>query len=131
MITRESMIQPMLAASPEFEPTWRAFLAEWNEDPHGPPIYLLLSDLARHISQLVDRGESTTLRLVFDVIESWHTDGDPYVKEAASVGLLEDLQNTNLVAKSAQAACIKLLGPESLKSWQQVEEFWKRVGAAQ
>jgi hypothetical protein len=96
MISRDSMMQPILSVSPSFEPVWREFLAEWQGDPDGLPVYLALSDLARHMAALFDRGAESELREIFEIVEAWHLNGAPYVKEAATVGLLEDLQNTNI-----------------------------------
>lgn len=53
-----------------------------------------------------------------------HLHGDPYVREAATTGLLEDLQNTNLVGSLAPGQCLACLGPQSLRWWNRVERFW-------
>ncbi len=47
MITRETMIEPVLTASPGFRPVWSTILAEWDESQEDLPIYLALSELAR------------------------------------------------------------------------------------
>ena len=119
------MMQPMLEVSPSFEPVWQAFVAEWKADPEGLPHYLVLSDLARHIAALLDRGADHELRRIFQVVEAWHVHGDPYVKEAATVGLLEDLQNTNVVGNHTPDKCLAYLGPQSLRWWRKVERFWE------
>ena len=126
MISRDSMMQPILNASPAFEPVWREFLAEWQGDPEGLPLYLALSDLARHIAALFDRGADSELHEIFGIVEAWHLHGDPYVKEAATVGLLEDLQNTNIVGGETPIRSLAYLGPESLHWWRKVENFWEK-----
>ena len=120
------MIQPLLEAAPDFEATWREFESEWRGEAEGPPVYLLLGELARYISQQLELGNENELVRIFAVVEHWHTQGDKYVREAASVGLLEDLQNTNVVAESTPASCLKYLGPESLRWWRKVEAFWEK-----
>jgi hypothetical protein len=107
------MMQPILEASPSFEPVWREFVAEWKDHPDGLPHYLVLSDLARHIAGLLEQDADSELRQIFHVVEAWHLDGDEYAREAATVGLLEDLQNTNVVGDDATAECLGYLGPES------------------
>jgi hypothetical protein len=57
-------------------------------------------------------------------VEQWHVSGDTYVKEAATVGLLEDLQNTNLHEGTDPDAFRKFLGPESERWWSKVVRFW-------
>jgi hypothetical protein len=126
VISRDAMMQPILNASPSFEPVWREFLAEWEAAPEGLPVYLALADLARHISALFARGADSELREIFGIVEMWHLNGDSYVKQAATVGLLEDLQNTNLVGDQTPTRCLAYLGPESLRWWRKVENFWEK-----
>lgn len=120
------MMRAILAASPSFEPVWRAFLAKWQGQPEGLPIYLVLSDLARHIATLLDHGTDSELREIFRVVEEWHLHGDAYVRNAATVGLLEDLQNTTVVGVDVPTRCLGYLGPESLRWWRKVESFWEK-----
>ena len=61
---------------------------------------------------------------IFSVIERWHLEGDDYVKEAATVGILEDLQNINVVGVGAPEKIEIYLLPESKKWWLKVYEFW-------
>ena len=105
------MMGPILEVSPSLEPMWQAFVAEWKDDPEGLPHYLVLSDLARHIADLLEQGADGELRRIFQVVEAWHVQGDAYVKEAATVGLLEDLQNTNVVGDRTPDKCLAYLGP--------------------
>jgi hypothetical protein len=120
------MMEPILKVSPTFEPVWSAFRAEWKDHPDGLPEYLVLSDLARHIATLIERGADSELRQIFQVVEAWHVDGDPYVKEAATVGLLEDLQNTTVVGNQTPDRCLPYLGPQSLRWWRKVKRFWEK-----
>jgi hypothetical protein len=126
VIARDDMMVPILTASPSFDPVWQAFVAEWQDDPKGLPYYLALTDLARHIAQLIQRNAEIELQQIFRAVEDWHIDGDPYVKEAATVGLLEDLQNSNVVGKEVPSKVLRYLGPESARWWRKVEDFWER-----
>ena len=121
---RETMIAPLLVATPSFILIWENFLAEWADHPSELPIYLLLADLARHIATLVKQEEENELRRIFEVVETWHVKGDHYVREAATVGLLEDLQNSGLVGEETTTKCVAYLGPVSLRNWHKVERFW-------
>ena len=118
------MFSPILAVAKDFGPIWNDFIDEWKEEKELPQ-YLALSKLARYISQLVENGKTTELENIFAVIERWHLEGDGYVKEAATVGMIEDLQNTSIVGEDIPEQLESYLLPESKKRWQAVYEFWE------
>jgi hypothetical protein len=126
MITKDEMMQPLLMACPSFQPTWESFLKEWRDGTTDLPIYLALSDLARHLVGMLARNDTSTFPAVFDVVEQWHNHGDPYVKEAATVGLLEDLQNKSIHASTTPEQLRVFLGPLSAKWWDKLYGFWER-----
>lgn len=123
MIQRHEMMRRMLAACPSFEPRWRAFLAEWSGEP-DPPVYLALGELARHVISMLAAQELSALKGVFDVVERWHLDGDPLVREAATIGFLEGLQNEALHTTTTPAQFEPFLLPESRKAWAELNRFW-------
>lgn len=124
VITAETMFESLLAADPSFRDTFVAVLEEYR-DEDSPMRYLALADLARHLISQLERGETFRFDAVFDVVERWHIEGDSYVREAATVGLLEDLQNTNLHKGATNPdQFIPWLRPVSLDWWRKVDEFW-------
>jgi hypothetical protein len=125
MIQRPSMMEPILRASPRFVAVWEEFVEEWKSESAELPLYLVLADLARHIASLYQEGAEAELRDIFSVVEAWHLEGDAYVREAATVGLLEDLQNTNVVGPVKPSNFVRFLGPESKRWWAKVERFWE------
>ena len=125
MISRAQMMGPILQASPSFHPVWNEFVAEYENEGGELPLYIVLGDLARYIALLESRGTEDELQEIFAAIERWHTEGDQYVKEAATIGLLEDLQNTNVVGGKDSSRFAKYLGPESKRWWTKVDAFWK------
>jgi hypothetical protein len=125
LIHREEMFEPLLAVAKGFLPRWNKFIKEWKDEPKLPQ-YLALSDLARYIADLVRSESVEELKQIFDVIERWHLEGDSYVKEAATIGLLECLQNTNVVGHGIQEKIETYLLPESKTWWRKVGEFWDR-----
>jgi hypothetical protein len=137
MIAKDDMMGVLLDACPSFAPTWRAFLDEWREqDEADLPLYVALTDLAWHLIGLVERGETAELPAVFRVVERWHLEGDEYVREAATVGLLEGLQNLNLHVHGTDPAQFRaMLGLESLRCWDELaaswEEFFRQQEAQQ
>lgn len=123
MILYANMFAPMLEADPSFDPAWRAFCEKWR-DLAEPPFYLALNALARHLIAQLEAGDTARFDAVFDVVERWHLEGDEYVREAATVGLLEDLQDKKLHTSTQAAAFRPWLRPESLLWWEGVEDYW-------
>jgi hypothetical protein len=119
------MFDSLLVADPSFEPTWHEFVADWGGEGQAElPYYLALADLARHLVVQLERGEARTLSAVFDVVEQWHLRGDAYVREAATIGLLEALQNTNFHCRTRPTDFEPWLRPETRRWWNKVERFW-------
>jgi len=88
-------------------------------------LYNALGDCARHLLELYQRHETDSFPAVAQVIEQLHVEGDGEVKEAATVGLLEDIQNiwaNNDV--NPESFAIHLL-PESRKWWDELNAFWR------
>jgi hypothetical protein len=88
------MMEPMLRACPSFHEKWNDFVAEWQHEEQELPYYLVLSDLARHLVAMLERRDTGQFDAIFDVVERWHAERDPYVREAVTIGLLEHLQNS-------------------------------------
>jgi hypothetical protein len=125
-ITKDEMMGQLLEACPSFLPQWRAFLDEWEEDADEPPLYIALGELARHLVGMLERGETGSFPAVFSVVERLHTEGDEYVRTAATVGLLEDLQNKNLYASDTNPERFRqYLGPVSEKWWDKLYRLWE------
>jgi len=123
MIYKHEMIELVLDAAPNFTPIWEEFLEYWA-DEDDVPLYVILSDLARYIGSLIRDGKDQEIRNIFAVIERWHLEGDAYVKETATVGLLEDLQNSNVVGTGLSEPIEAYLMPESKRGWLKIQAFW-------
>lgn len=117
------MFEPIFKITEGFLPKWSEFVGEWRTKSE-PPEYLALSSLARYIAKLVRSNSKEELRSIFEVIERWQVEGDPYVKEAVAIRLLEDLQNTDVVGRGIPQKLEVYLLPESRKWWRSVEESW-------
>lgn len=136
MIARSEMFAPLLEADPSFEPRWRTFVADYSDEPELP-LYLALGDLAQHLIERQQRGDANGFDKVFGVVERWHTEGDAYVSEAASIGFLESLQNQlggnerGKAVNGVRASDFEpYLGPESRRWWEKLYRFWDGDGAA-
>ena len=87
MVTKDQMMSPMLIACPSFRTNWSDFLEEYKNESRELPLYLALSDRARHLVGMLARNETAAFPAIFNVVEQWHLHGDSYVKEAATVYL--------------------------------------------
>lgn len=119
------MFTPILKVCPSFRATWDEFVDEWKDDPDGLPPYLALSDLARHVIGMLESKNTDGVKAIFSVVEAWHLDGDPYVREAATVGFLEDIQNAGLhEGSTAPKDFLEFLLPETKYWWFKDANFW-------
>ena len=124
MIDRVAMMESIIVACPGFAPTFDAFLAEWADETELP-YYLALGDFSRYLIQLLANDERDELTMAFKMLERLHVDGNKYVREAATIGILENLQNSNLHERTEPDQFLKFLGPVSLKFWHKVTDFWE------
>jgi hypothetical protein len=124
MIVRSEMFAPLLIADPSFSAQWKEFCEEWSGEPELP-WYLLLADFARHLIGRLELAETDRFASIFDVVERWIVEGDKYVRDAAVIGLLEALQNTNLHPGSTRPDDFeRWLQPRSRVYWDKVILFW-------
>lgn len=122
---RVNMVEPLLQAYPLFYQRWQALHDEGRGDEEFP-IYFALSELARHLIGDLESGNTQHFDAVFDVVELWHVQGNADVKEAATVGLLEDLQNCDLHQRTKPEDFLEWLRPETRVWWGKVEAFWAK-----
>lgn len=128
-ITRSKMFEPLLVADPSFQPRWTEFTTEWSDET-DPPLYLALGSLAQHLLARLKIGDTEGFEDIFAVVERWHTEGDTYVSEAASIGLLESLQNLSGGNDRKTATVEPWLGPESRRWWDKLDRFWEGADQA-
>lgn len=126
MITQSELPEMIAELGDRFEPILSEFCKEWDDysPPGDPPIYFLFSLLAREIAQDLRTGNTGQLPQAFEFIEKIHLEGDPHVREAATVGLLENIQNVMLADNTGLHLAHPFLGPVSKKWWDKVIIFW-------
>jgi hypothetical protein len=124
MITKEQVMPLLLDACPSFTEKWAEHRAYW-EDEHL--LYIDLAEFNRHLIELHKNKQIAEFSAVFDVVEKLHLEGDNYVREAATIGLLEGIQN--VASHSENEVDVEdfaqYLKPESAKWWQQLNDFWE------
>jgi hypothetical protein len=112
MISASQMLPILIEACPSFQSTEKL-------------VYVALGNLARHLLELYRRTETQSFPAIGEAIERLHIEGDHYVREAATTGLLEGIQNVwgnNDVDPELFAT---YLLPESRKGWDKLNAFWR------
>ncbi len=124
MITNDEVMTLLLHACPSFAGPWRAHVESEYSGGDEQLLYVDLGAFARHVVDLYDGGRIEELRPVFEVVELLHKEGDPYVREAATIGLLEGIQN-NASHRFDPEVFLQFLGPETRKWWDELNAFWQ------
>ena len=105
----------------QFNNNWEEFFEEWKNDKNGIPYYICLGDFAHYLINKIENSETDDFPKIFDVIEKLHIEGDSYVREAITVGLLESIQN---IAGNKANLFIQFLLPETNRWWNKLNQFW-------
>ncbi len=110
-----------LAACPSF-----ADKLEEHRDFYGEEhlLYVELGEFANHLVELKKSGRTGEFPAVFGVIERLHLEGDDYVRQAATVGMLEGIQNVAGNSGVDPEDFAPYLLPESAKWWRKLNRFW-------
>lgn len=88
-------------------------------------MYLFASALVFHLTELNAAGRRDEFGAVFCVLHRMEAEGDSFVRELATIGFLEDLQNTNMHAcGSAPEDFLVFLSPLLQWWWEEVRLFW-------
>ena len=121
MITRNEIVSAILDACPSFKPVYVALCADG--DAELP--YIVLGRFAYHLVELHQAGSEAEFSDVAELIERMHTEGDDYVREAATIGLLEGIQNHSGVSGFNLVHFRSILRPESQRWWDSINKFWQ------
>jgi hypothetical protein len=87
--------------------------------------YVVLGSFARFLLEMHRSGNAKVLKQAALLIERLHTDGDKHVKDAATIGLLEGIQNTWENAGVDPQEFADILLPESRRWWNSLMKFWR------
>lgn len=121
MIEQNQVIPLLLQACPSFDEDWSTHLAEYGDEPL---LYVSAGDLALHLLSLYRSGRVQELIPVVDVIERMHNEGTLWVKEFATIGILEAVQNVWVQDSAGLKEFGQMLGPESQSHWSGLNNFW-------
>lgn len=117
LIEKEHIAPLLLKACPSFKVVYEA-----SDDKELD--YIIAGEFARHLLTLYKEQKTSEFSLVAKLIEDFHVKGDAYVREYATIGILEDIQNVwvNNNVDPEKFACF--LFPKSKAYWQSLNDFW-------
>jgi hypothetical protein len=126
MISKEDVVPLLWEACPSFKPILEAERETYWDDSDWL-LYPVVGLLAAHIIELFQRGVMEEVVAYFSLAERLCVEGNEYVQELATVGLLEDIQNHALNNSIALDSFLSFLGPQSGRRWKELIEFWGQV----
>ena len=92
--------------------------------PDEDLLYVALGHFADYLLELHQQHQTESFSAVGRVVERLHVEGDSYVREAATIGLLEGIQNVWANKKVDPDLFLPYLLPVSVKRWQSLNDFW-------
>jgi hypothetical protein len=120
MISHSDVFYLFLEACPTFSAGWKEHMNEYG----NTHLYLAAGDLSDHLLSLYKTGDTACFQAVADVIERLHTEDSTSLRELATIGILEGIQNgwaSNNVDPEKFAVH---LGQVSRWWWDSLNDFW-------
>lgn len=114
MIFKDQVMPLLIGACPSYNAP--------AEDQHL--LHVALGDFARHLLQLQQQGPTEEFPAVARAIERLHIEGDRYVRKAATIGLLEEIQNVWANNGTDPELFLHHLLPVSARWWRSLNDFW-------
>jgi hypothetical protein len=122
VIARYEVMPLLLDSCPSFAAGWSRYQSSATYEPGL--LYIDLGELVHHVVDLLRAGRTDELAGVFAVVERLHLEGDTFVREAATIGFLETLQNYAGNSGIEPERFRVYLGPESARWWDELDRFW-------
>ena len=114
----------LLIACPSFSRSWEEYLLEAYQGEEEQLLYIDLYEFACHLVELHKAHRIEEFPAAFRAIEDLHLEGNHFVKEAATIGLLEGIQNAAGHRGVDPEEFLQYLHVESLRWWRQLNDFW-------
>ena len=120
VIAKADAFPILLKACPSFRESYEESVAD-----HGAELlYIHAGAFARHLLALHRADTRDEFPAAGAAIERLHSEGDHYVRELATIGVLEDIQNVWGNSAVDPADFLPFLGPLSTKAWHDLNRFW-------
>ncbi len=123
LITLEDVAPLLLSICPSALHAWETHLRWWCEDDRG--YFNDIAVFAHHIVDSYTAGRTSEFPAFFAMVERLITEGDEHVRELATIGLLEDIQNVASHRPFGYSVFVPWLGPVTIVEWRAVEAMWQ------
>ena len=123
MIQKQEVMDLFLSACPSYKERWLEYVRDSYDDGEERLLYVDIGDFTSHIVDLYQEKMLNEFPCIFKVVENLHTNGDSYVKEAATIGFLESLQNHSSHVELDPEVFVCYLHPVSLRWWDALNRF--------
>ena len=120
MIEQDQIVPILLEVCPSFARAWDQHVEDYGSDL----IYPALGAFADHLLSLQVAGSTDSFSAVGSAVERLLIEGSLHTKEAATIGLLEGIQNVWGNSDTDSALFLPYLHDEALKQWQSLNDFW-------
>jgi hypothetical protein len=120
MIQQTEVMPFLIEGCPSFSDAWAEHVCEYGNDL----LYVAAARFASHLFSLYESEQFPLLVAAGEVIEQLHVNGSPWVKEFATVGILEAIQNVCSRSNTDPECFRQFLGPESQRWWSGLYKFW-------
>jgi hypothetical protein len=127
-IDTAEMMSLVLDACPALVPLWDEWCDEFKDDAEGPPIFTFLHEVAAQLEHMLEDGDETGIRRVFELVERLNVEGDRDVQMYTTLGIIENTQGlagmdgNDIVPLGPKF--VPYLGPVSKTRWDRVEAMW-------
>lgn len=118
-----------LVACPSIEPAWLEHLAFWG-DVQQRGVFNDAAVVAHHLVYSVERGELSEFPAVFALLERCLVEGDENVREFATLGVIEGIQNIASHRSFGPMVFYDWLGTKSRVAWDELCVSWQRIAEA-
>jgi hypothetical protein len=120
VITADQVNSVLLEACPSFAEPHQASLAAWGDDLPSA----IRSDFVSHLLALHQQNQRAEFSAIAHAIERLHVEGDDQVREIATIGILESIQNIWGNNGADPEEFCRFLLPESRRWWDELNAFW-------
>ena len=121
MLEADQVPQLLITACPSYEGPYHEHVVEHGQDLP----YVAAGVFARVLLAVFKSGQEEQLQSAAKCIERLHVEGTPWVREFATIGLLEGIQNVWGNQGTDPELFAPYLGPESARWWKGLQSFWE------
>lgn len=121
MIEQKEAMSILVQACPSFAHTWQTHVREHGNDLQ----YAAAGEFASHLLSLYEAQDTSCFPAVAEAVERLRLEGSTWVKEFATVGILEAVQNVWWNKNADPESFGHYLGTESRRQWQNLTDAWE------